>query len=82
VQVRVLYFGGIREAAGRTEEALILEAREPTVQMLARELEQRYPALSGRLSSVRFAVNESFVALDRLLEEADTVAVIPPVQGG
>ena len=44
---------------------------------------ERSPSLEGCLPYVRFAVNERFeYDLSRILEDGDTVALIPPVSGG
>ncbi|MDB4970132.1 MAG: molybdenum cofactor biosynthesis protein, partial [Myxococcales bacterium] len=46
------------------------------------ELERRHPSLAGLRPAIKVAVNEEFVALDRVLSDGDVVALIPPVAGG
>lgn len=82
MSVQVLYFAGVRDALGMDGEQLELPSGVDTVGSLASHLERLHPALSGRLDSVRFAVNEEFAAVDAPLHAGDTVAVIPPVAGG
>jgi molybdopterin synthase catalytic subunit/molybdopterin converting factor small subunit len=40
------------------------------------------PVIAGAQSSVRFAVNGRYVAVDEVLADGDELAVIPPVAGG
>jgi molybdopterin converting factor small subunit len=58
------------------------EALPSSVAALLRALEDRHRGLSGRLQSVRVAVDEEFVELSRELRGGETVALIPPVSGG
>jgi molybdopterin converting factor subunit 1 len=80
--VTVLYFAALRDLAGTSEEQLDLPAGGLDVAALLSMLEQRNPALQGRLASVRVAVNEEFTELSTLLRGGETVALIPPVSGG
>lgn len=82
MKVQMLYFAAVAELVGSREEALELPSAVGTVRELARLLEERHPALRGRLGQVRFAVNEEFASADRTFAEGDVVAVIPPVAGG
>jgi molybdopterin converting factor subunit 1 len=82
MQIVVLYFAALRELLARSQEQLELASETLTVAELSNELVARHPALGGRLSSVRFALNESFVHLDATVRDGDTVALIPPVAGG
>jgi molybdopterin synthase sulfur carrier subunit len=80
--VVVLYFAGLRELLGISQET-ISDARGPlSVLAFAALLGQRHTVLVPRLASVRFAVNESFVNASDLIQDGDTVALIPPVSGG
>lgn len=78
----MLYFAALRDLAGRGSEEVELPEGDVTVARLRGLLEQRHPALAGRLTAVRLAVNEEF-AEDRVrIAAGDTVALIPPVSGG
>ena len=80
--ITLLYFAAIRDLVGRDEERLALPDDVRTIADLAAFLSKRYPALDGRLGSVRFARNETFAATDEAIADADVVALIPPVAGG
>jgi molybdopterin converting factor subunit 1 len=80
--IRVFYFAGLRDLVARAEESLELPGSVKTVGQLAHHLERLHPELSGRLASVRLAVNESFAQLDDRITDGDVVALIPPVAGG
>jgi molybdopterin converting factor subunit 1 len=80
--VVVLYFAALRELLGLHEERLELPPAVGCVRDLATFLGQRHPALVPHFSSVRFALNETFVDTAAALGEGDVVALIPPVTGG
>lgn len=82
MNVTLLYFAAVRELVGKDEEKVDLPASVVTIGDLAVYLPAIRPGLSGRLSSVRFARNETFATNDERLEEGDVVALIPPVAGG
>jgi molybdopterin converting factor subunit 1 len=82
VSITVLYFAALRDLAGTSEELLDLSEGELSVGALLNVLEQRKPALRGRLASVRVAVNEEFTELSTVLRGGETLALIPPVSGG
>jgi molybdopterin synthase sulfur carrier subunit len=78
----LLYFAAIRERMGLSSEELVLPEEVRDVRSLSRFLEASRPALRGVLASVRFAVGDEFVELDRVLDANAVVALIPPVSGG
>jgi len=80
--VSVLYFAALRDLAGTGEEHVGLPALPTSVEALLRTLEARHSGLSGRLTSVRVAVDEEFAELSRELHGGEVVALIPPVSGG
>ena len=80
--VRVLYFAGLREAVGFSEEELDLPATIRTVGELATHLAGRHHGYAERSASVRVARNEAFAAHDDALEDGDVIALIPPMAGG
>lgn len=81
VGVKVRLFAGAADVAGAR---LLPEAVEPgtTVGQLAERLAGRYPQLQPLLKTAVWAVNWEYAAGDRVLEEGDEVALVPPVSGG
>jgi molybdopterin converting factor subunit 1 len=82
MQVAVLYFAALRELLGMSEERYELPHSSLSVRAFSDVLITRHPALEGRLDSVRFALNETFATSDELVQDGDTIALIPPVAGG
>jgi molybdopterin synthase sulfur carrier subunit len=82
MMVVVLYFAALRELLGISQET-ISDVRGPlSVLAFGALLGQRHAVLVPHLASVRFAVNESFADASDLIQDGDTVALIPPVSGG
>lgn len=76
----VLYFAAVRELVGTAEERVDFEGG--TIADVAVFLQQRHPALAGRLGAVRFARNEEFAHEGDGVADGDVLALIPPVAGG
>jgi molybdopterin converting factor small subunit len=53
-----------------------------TVNNLFEQLKKRYPELGDFDKSVLFGIGVEFVDRDRMLNDGDTIAIMPPVQGG
>lgn len=81
IRVRLLFFGGAREAVGRDELDFTLEANANLCDLRARLLD-RSPALARFGASLLAAVNEEYADDDAPLHDADEVAFFPPVSGG
>lgn len=78
--IHVICFGITRDLLGDSRVTLVLE--EPvTVASVRRALEEKNPAL-GRLTSLRFAFQETYVPDDQVLPNQAEVVLIPPVSGG
>jgi molybdopterin synthase sulfur carrier subunit len=82
MNLRVLYFAGLRDAVGLSEEWLTLPAGVGTVGELADHLAARHRGYAERRGHVRIARNEAFASSDEALAEGDVIALIPPVAGG
>lgn len=79
MKVTVRCFASVRELLGA--ESLEVEVAEgTTVQVLLETLAERAPDLL-RLPLAR-AVNRAYAPTDRVLEDGDEVAFIPPISGG
>ena len=80
MRVRVRYYASFRDMTGKVEEWL--EVSEGiTVQGIREHVRSLYEKIA-RKDQVLVAVNGSFTALDRVIEEGDDVAFFPPVSGG
>lgn len=82
MKVTLLFFAAARDAVGCSSLPVELPQGVTRVAELLTWLAQRYPSLEPYLSCLRIAQNESFVDGTRVIQEGDTLAVIPPVAGG
>lgn len=81
MKVDVLLFAQLKEAAGT--DHLFLEIWEGTpVKELVEHLMEEPRFLRCKDLPFIYAVNENFVSQDRILHEADTLALMTPVSGG
>ncbi len=80
VSVTVKLFAVYRDMLGQTEMTLQAASDESVANLFARLLGDRAaPALRD---ATLFAVNESYVPADTILNDGDRIAFIPPVAGG
>lgn len=75
-EVRVLYFGAAQEATGKSEETIMAG----NTASLRNQLISRYPAL--KQIPFRMALNRTLLKGDSGLQKSDTIAIMPPFQGG
>ena len=76
MNVRLILFAGLRQAAGFKRETVCL----PEAATVGELLESRLPGFLDRTFYV--AVNEEFAQRDTILQDGDEVALLPPVSGG
>lgn len=81
MQLKVLYFGSIREAIGVSHETLTLPDGSVSGDVRAL-LADRIPGLKALLERSATAVNHSYVQASHPLADGDEVAILPPVSGG
>lgn len=81
ITVRVRFFAGQRDIAGRSEQPFELP-EGATISDLWERLVADYPRLAGYGGRMLYAVNQQFSELTTLLQHGDEVAFIPPVSGG
>ncbi|HEV2290052.1 MAG TPA: molybdopterin converting factor subunit 1 [Candidatus Acidoferrales bacterium] len=81
MQVRVLFFGQLKEIVG-TEEATLEASEGASVEDLFSIYAQRFPRLKGFRDSVAPAVNREYAHWSAVLRPGDEVALLPPVSGG
>jgi molybdopterin converting factor subunit 1 len=81
IRVKVLFFGRLKEVAGRAEDAVEL-AEASTIEQLFSQYVTRLPELTRYRSSLVASRNQEFAAWDTALHSGDEVAFLPPVSGG
>ena len=81
MQVRVLFFGVLKDVVGRAEEVFEIENGGDVEQVFALYA-RRFPELQRHRDSLLFSRNREFVEGSHHLEEGDEVAFLPPVSGG
>jgi molybdopterin converting factor subunit 1 len=81
IKVQVLFFGAARDATGEAELQLSLNSPTTARGALAQLLET-FPDLRRFGRSLLVAVNQEYANLDVELQDADELAVFPPVSGG
>src|ERR1035438_9469166 len=81
MQIKVLFFGLLKDICGRSEDRLELPAAAPLRSVFDRYAAQ-FPALAGMAKSVVLARNHEFGNPSETLADGDEVALLPPVSGG
>jgi molybdopterin synthase catalytic subunit len=81
VRVRVLFFGMLRDIAGRSEEEIDVDEGARLDSIFDRYARQ-FPRLRGLESSIVLACNQQFCDRSVSVRENDEVAFLPPVSGG
>ncbi len=81
MQVRVLFFGALRDLSGRAADSLSLPEGS-TLADLVSHYEQKIPKLKQFLPSLALSLNQQYAQTDSVLHDQDEVALLPPVSGG
>ena len=81
VNVRVLFFGQLKEVAGCAADSVGLAEGASIADLLA-HYEKKAPRLKDFLPSTAIALNQEFAFPTSRLKEGDEVALLPPVSGG
>jgi MoaE-MoaD fusion protein len=81
MHVRVLFFGMLKDAAGKSSEVVEVNANASLRDLLA-VCEARIPKLKELMASLAVAVNQEYAGPYTQLKENDEVALLPPVSGG
>ena len=79
--VRVLFFGMLKDLAGKSSDEIELEDSASVRDLLAC-CEAQIPRLKESLGSLAIAVNQQYAGPDTRLKADDEVALLPPVSGG
>jgi MoaE-MoaD fusion protein len=81
MRVRVLFFGMLKDLAGKASDTLDLDQGASVADLLA-HYETQIPRLRESLSSLAVAVNQEYASAETKLKSNDEVAILPPVSGG
>jgi molybdopterin synthase catalytic subunit len=81
MRVRVLFFGRLKELAGKSSDSLELPEASPVREVLKHYAAQS-PQLRESLASLAVAVNHEYAGVETVLKGDDEVALLPPVSGG
>jgi molybdopterin synthase catalytic subunit len=81
MQVRVLFFGMLKDLAGRANDSLTLDDDAILADVLT-HYEQRIPRMRDFLPSLALSVNQEYAGPETKLRPNDEVALLPPVSGG
>ena len=81
MQVRILFFGMLKDLAGRGSDLLNLP-EHATLGDVFVHYEGINPRLGVLAASIAISVNQEFAGPDSCLNEGDEVAFLPPVSGG
>jgi molybdopterin synthase catalytic subunit len=81
MRVRVLFFGMLKDMAGKASDEIELP-EGASVRALLAHYEARVPRLKESLPALALAVNQQYAGADTTLKSGDEVALLPPVSGG
>jgi molybdopterin synthase catalytic subunit len=81
MQIRVLFFGVLKDVIGRSSEVLELPDGSRLEAVLTHYTRQM-PRLEALLPSLALSVNQEYSGPDQFLRGGDEVALLPPVSGG
>jgi molybdopterin converting factor small subunit len=81
MQITVQFFAQLRDLAG-TSECTITLADAATLADLLAQLYQEYPALEKWDDRILIGAGDDFVRPDYRLRPGESIAIMPPVQGG
>lgn len=81
MRVRILFFGVLRDLAGKTSDSVELK-EDATVGDVLLHFGEQSPRLKESLASAAVAVNREYAGGETVLRDGDEVALLPPVSGG
>ncbi len=80
MRIKILFFGMSKDLAVENSGSLEID-EDMKIDAFRSFLQEKYPLFS-QMDSFSIAVNEAYANEDLILNENDTVAIIPPVSGG
>jgi MoaE-MoaD fusion protein len=81
MQVRVLFFGSLRDLMGKQVDSVTLREGADLQELLA-IFTRNNPRIAELLPSLAISVNQEYANRDAKLNDNDEIALLPPVSGG
>jgi MoaE-MoaD fusion protein len=81
MQVRILFFGMLKDLLGRSTDLVDLP-EHATLGDVVIHYEKLIPKLGELAASIAISINQEFAGPDSKLKEGDEIAFLPPVSGG
>lgn len=81
MQVRILFFGMLKDLAGQATDSLNLPDNAMLGDVLS-HYEARIPCLRSLSSSLAMSINQEYAGPESKLHAGDEIALLPPVSGG
>jgi MoaE-MoaD fusion protein len=81
MQIRVLFFGALKELAGKGTDSLSLPDTATLGDVISL-YEERIPRLKDWVGSMAMSVNQEYAGPEARLKQGDEIALLPPVSGG
>jgi molybdopterin converting factor small subunit len=81
IKVRAEFYSRLKEIVDASVLVLSLPEKA-TVNDLFKQLQNSYPQLRDFEKSTLFGIDVDFVERNHELQDGDTIAIMPPVQGG
>lgn len=81
MRVRILFFGMLKDLAGKSSDELDLP-EGASLDAVIKHYEDALPRMKDAMASMAMAVNQEYAAATTVLQAGDEVALLPPVSGG
>ncbi|HEY3825398.1 MAG TPA: MoaD/ThiS family protein, partial [Bryobacteraceae bacterium] len=81
MEVRVLFFGILKDLTGRSSDLISLPDHACAADVLG-HYRPRLSSINGMLSSIAISVNQEYARPETRLHSGDEIALLPPVSGG
>ncbi|MCW1296621.1 MAG: MoaD family protein [Candidatus Parvarchaeota archaeon] len=90
MKIKVMYFTFIRERIGKREEIFEIEGKVDVLDFIEKYVIRKHPEISEYLINEKGRINERFAIfrngraskIEEVLEDGDTISILPPVGGG
>jgi molybdopterin converting factor subunit 1 len=81
MKIKVKFFASYKEAVGTDE--MDLDVKKGTnVSQLLEVVKTKHPSIGELIEPLIVSVNKEYAEFDKVLQEGDEVALLPPVSGG